>query len=157
MPKKQKYKPRTQQCFCKECKGGSLPWSTWARHHKALAEQTAILGREAGLDADPTPPQSEDDHRPTLLERNFLQTKSKKAQRAAHIRARLLTIRDDLHRLRGNCQQLSGHVTFLRSPKAGDAKAEPELTTLGAYIYIRNVSQETLLITGCAQRLTPPR
>lgn len=134
MPKKPKYKPRKQQCFCKDCKGALLPWSTWARHQKALAEQTATLGREAGLDPvdHPTAPLLEEEPRPSPLERDFSQKKSKKAQRAAHVKARLLAVRDDLHRLRGDCQHLSGHVTFLRPPKVGDAKFEPALTSLGA-------------------------
>lgn len=139
MPRTARYPVRTQQCFCTACKGASLPWSTWARHQKALAERIGDLGREAGL-VDPAGgstetaiAEEETEAITAALKQTFSQRKSKKSQRVAHIRARLLTVRDDLHRLRDDGQKLAAHVTFLTPPGAEDAKRDPEPTSLGAY------------------------
>lgn len=136
MTKKTKYEVRKQHCYCKDCKGASLPWSTWTRHRKALAEQLAVLGREASLIAEPPnlPPEGELDV--PELEREFSQIMSKKSQRAAHIRARLLTIRDDLHRLRDRCNKLADHVTFLRPPVAEHPPNHIDVS-LGAFMITR--------------------
>lgn len=136
MPKKAKYEVRKQHCYCKECKGASLPWSTWTRHQKALAEQVALLGREASPVAEPPSalPLEEEPPAPQL-EREFSQTMSKKSQRAAHVRARLLIIRDDLHRLRDACNKLTGHVTFLRPPVTEHVGSGPNHISLGTILH----------------------
>lgn len=114
MPKSAKYEPRKQRCFCEGCNGAYLPWSTWSRHRKALAQQVAALAHEARHDEE-TAALATSAPEPTLDE-EFKRTKSKKEERAAQVRARLLGINKSLDRLGSQCRGLPHHVTFLTTP-----------------------------------------
>lgn len=89
-----------QKCYCPQCNGATLPWSSWSRHNRELQQRQAELQKEIQRDqalqvAPPDPEQVTN----AETEKDFANIKSKRQQNLARMRATLLSIHHELTQL----------------------------------------------------------
>lgn len=115
MPKDRARPEAKQKCYCAECKGASLSWTTWARHRKSLNRAVTVLTAEAqGVDPpvelDPSTQQDDD------LRARFSRMRSKHEQKLEQNRTRVLAIREEIVRLQTHSNYIPGSLRFVETP-----------------------------------------
>lgn len=100
MPRAITAQPPRQKCYCPQCNGATLPWSSWSRHNRELQQREAELRKEIQRDKDiallPPDPQG---IMGADMKKDFANIKSKRRQNLDQMRAKLLSIHHELTQL----------------------------------------------------------